>query len=364
MRKAFLPILALLAAAGALLVLWKDQTPPPIGKPTAEPAQAPFAAYISAAGLVESPTTNLAVTAPVTGIVQKVYVRLGQRVRAGEPLFLLDDASQRAEVARLQTALLLAEKRLRKWELGTRPEELATQEAQVAQARAAWDDARRQLELRRKVADSRAVSADEVLQQEANVRQKEQQWNVAQQQMALLRAGSWQPDVEIARTEVAAARDELAKAQVALDRLTVRAPLAGEILQLSIQPGELVAAAATGPAPILLGETATLHLRAEVDEDDAWRVQESRPALAFPRGRPDLSIPLRFVRIEPLVGSKKNLTGESTERVDTRVLAVVYELQKAPVRLFVGQQLDVYIEAEPWRGQANLTAASAKENKP
>ena len=55
--------------------------------------------------------------------------------------------------------------------------------------------------------------------------------------------------------------------------------------------------------------------------------------------------PLKFVRFEPLVVPKQSLTGASTERVDTRVLQAVYRIQKADFPLFVGQQMDVFIDA-------------------
>jgi hypothetical protein len=55
--------------------------------------------------------------------------------------------------------------------------------------------------------------------------------------------------------------------------------------------------------------------------------------------------PLRFVRIEPYVVPKKSLTGDNTERVDTRVLQVIYAVDTQGKRLFVGQQLDVFIDA-------------------
>lgn len=347
MRKLALPLLALIGAAGAFLLWRNDQAAPPPARPFTEPPQAPFEAYVSASGLIESPTANVAVATPVSGIVKRVFVQAGQQVRAGDPLFQLDDAAQRAELARLEATLAVTEQKRRKLELGARPEEITAQEAHVAQARVAVEDARRQLELRRKVADPRAVSVDEVLQQEASVRAKEQQWNIASKQLELLRAGSWQPDVEIARLEATGASRQLEQIRVDLARLLVRAPVSGEILQINVHPGELATSTGSGPPPVLLGETRILNVRAEVDENDAWRVEHSRPALAFPRGRRDVSIPLRFVRVEPYVGPKKNLTGESSERVDTRVLAVIYELQRPSLRLFVGQQLDVYIEAQP-----------------
>ncbi len=363
MRKLVLPLLALVGATGAFLVWRKDQTPPSVAKPAAEPAEAPFAAYVSASGLIESPTANVAVASPVTGIVKQVFVKAGQQVCAGDPLFQLDDAVKRAELSRQEAALELAERRRRKLELGTRPEELAAQEAQVAQARVALEDARRQLELRRRIADDRAISADEVLQYEASVRAREQQWNIAARQLELLRAGSWQPDREIANLEASGAVRQLEQVRVELGRMLVRAPVAGQILQVNVHPGELVSSTPSGSPPVLLGETTRLNVRAEVDENDAWRVEHSRPALAFPRGRRDVSVPLRFVRVEPYVGPKKNLTGESTERVDTRVLAVIYELQSSPHRLFVGQQLDVYIEAQPLPEGPSAALPNQKKEK-
>ena len=61
----------------------------------------------------------------------------------------------------------------------------------------------------------------------------------------------------------------------------------------------------------------------------------------------DLKTPLTFVRFEPFVLPKKSLTGDSTERVDTRVLQVIYRVENDALRLFVGQQMDVFIEAAP-----------------
>ena len=67
-------------------------------------------------------------------------------------------------------------------------------------------------------------------------------------------------------------------------------------------------------------------------------------ATASVRGNPDLKTPLTFVRFEPFVVPKKSLTGDSTERVDTRVLQVIYRLEDESLPLFVGQQMDVFID--------------------
>jgi hypothetical protein len=65
------------------------------------------------------------------------------------------------------------------------------------------------------------------------------------------------------------------------------------------------------------------------------------------KGDPTTRFPLEFVRVEPFVVPKKSLTGENTERIDTRVLQVIYRVAPgAGPRLYVGQQVDVYIDAK------------------
>ena len=66
--------------------------------------------------------------------------------------------------------------------------------------------------------------------------------------------------------------------------------------------------------------------------------------MASIRGNSREQFPLRFVRIEPYVVPKRNLTGDAAERIDTRVLQVLYALPEgSPV--YVGQHMDVFIES-------------------
>jgi HlyD family secretion protein len=105
---------------------------------------------------------------------------------------------------------------------------------------------------------------------------------------------------------------------------------------------------------MLLGQNAPLlHVRVDIDETDAWRLRPGALAVAFVRGNPELKTPLQFVRIEPYVLPKVSLTGQTTERTDTRVLQVIYSFEQAPLPVYVGQQLDVFIQAPP-AGTARL----------
>lgn len=96
---------------------------------------------------------------------------------------------------------------------------------------------------------------------------------------------------------------------------------------------------------MVLGDVSALHVRVDIDEHEAWRVCPGAEAVARVRGNANLRATARFVRFEPLIVPKQSLTGASTERVDTRVLQVVYRIESSDVPLFVGQQMDVFIEA-------------------
>ena len=136
-------------------------------------------------------------------------------------------------------------------------------------------------------------------------------------------------------------------AETEIARSVVRAPVDGEVLQVKIHTGEFAPAGVTATPLILLGQLQPLNIRVDVDEHEAWRVETQAKAIASVRGNSDLKTPLTFVRFEPFVLPKKSLTGDSTERVDTRVLQVIYRVENEKLKLFVGQQMDVFIEATP-----------------
>jgi len=125
----------------------------------------------------------------------------------------------------------------------------------------------------------------------------------------------------------------------------VRSPIDAEVLQVKLRVGEF-AAAAPGTQPlIVLGRSKPLHVRVDVDEHEGWRVHAGATAVGRLRGNADLKTPLVFVRFEPFVVPKRSLTGDSTERVDTRVLQVIYRVERDDLPLFVGEQLDVFVDA-------------------
>jgi HlyD family secretion protein len=264
--------------------------PPPIASP-----QAPFASFVAGSGITETGRGNVAIGTSVTGVVREIDVHVGDRVSAGDVLFRIDD---RDVHAKLQVA-----------------------HAGVAQAQAALEKPTHRLgylnHLQR--LDPGVISREMV----TNARD----------------------DVEIARTELASARAVASQLQVENDRLVVRAPTAGRVLQVNTRVGEFADSTLATKPLMLVGDDMRMYLRVDIDENDAWRVRAIESARAYVRGDSKVSIPLRFEYIEPFLVPKTSLTGQSTERSDLRVLQVVYSFERGNLPVYVGQQMDAFIQA-------------------
>lgn len=114
-----------------------------------------------------------------------------------------------------------------------------------------------------------------------------------------------------------------------------------------MRPGEYMDGGGAVAPALLMGDDAKLHVRVDIDENEAWRVRPGAEAMAFVRGNPELKIPLEFEYLEPYIIPKTALTGQSTERTDRRVLQVIYGFARGDQPVYVGQQLDIYIQASP-----------------
>jgi hypothetical protein len=119
----------------------------------------------------------------------------------------------------------------------------------------------------------------------------------------------------------------------------------GIILKIFIKSGEYVSDSTQNPL-LTMGNHKPLHVRVQIDENDAWRFDAKAKAVAYLRSNKNISLPLSFVRIDPFAISKQQLSGSSKDLVDTRILEIVYKVESEPKNVFIGQQLDVFIEAK------------------
>ncbi len=289
-RFSFYLALAGMAYAGMLVLRLSAQDP--VLPPPHAPTTTPFTNSVAAAGIVEAQGENLSLGVPVAGLVTAVYARVWDNVQPGQPLLQLDDRELRASLIGQRARVLVAE---------------------AAEARQ-----RGMLARLEKVADSRAI-----IREELETRRS---------------------DVQVAQAELAFACATVAQTEALIERLTIRAPRAATVLQLNTRPGEFVMPGAARP-PMLLGDLSYFQIRADIDEQVAPRVRPGMKAVGFLKGDTQKPIQLEFVRIEPFIVPKTSLTGSSIERVDTRVLQLIYRCQMADENaIYVGQQIDLYLQ--------------------
>jgi multidrug efflux pump subunit AcrA (membrane-fusion protein) len=346
MKRFGLPALALVALVFAVSAAWKWRTVKSSTVPLSAPPTAGFQHAVGAVGLVEASSENISISTAVSGLIVKVYVKPGDRVSAGQNLFSLDDRDLKAELISRQATLDAARDRLAKLEQSPRPEEIPPAEARVREAEAALADAAVQQKLIESVSDRRAIREEDLQRRRQATRAAEAKLDEAKAALALLKAGAWAPDLKIAKAEVTTTEAQLKRLETDIERLTMRAPAAGEILQVNVRAGEYAQVGALAKPLIVMGDTSHLNVRVDVDENEGWKVGADAPAQAAERGNSSQKVPLEFVRFEPYVVPKKSLTGDSTERVDTRVLQVIYRFKETKVPFRVGQQMDVFISTD------------------
>lgn len=358
LRLIALPILALGGFALTGLAVAKFNTPPKTGPAPVAPAAIPFADRVAGVGIVEPSSETILVGTQVGGIVAKVLAKEGDRVTAGEPLVELDARDADARIAAAMAAVAAEAARVdaaraRVAQLKARPraEDVAEAAALVAARKASLADARGRLERLLKVSD-RATAANEQPTLEFGVAVAEAQLAEAEARLVRVKAGTYPEDLAVAESDVrtaeavlAASREQVAQAEVARELLVIRAPIAGTVLKLEARVGEYRAAGPNASALMRLGDIATMHVRTDIDELDAWRLDTAGKAVATIRGGSRLQVPLRFVRVVPDVQPKRTLTGENAERIDTRVVQVIYALESPPAFLQPGMLVDVAVEA-------------------
>src|SRR5215472_2452834 len=307
-----LPVVALAALIFGVISIVQSQPRREVTTPPSPPPVSSYAQAVAAVGLVETSTENIAVGTDIAGVVTKISVAVGSRVKAGDPLFSIDSRATRAE--------------------------LATRHAAVQVAEAELAEAKYQLELGQRLTEQKVLSVEE----------NRNRGYAAQK----------------AEAQLAQARAQLKSTETDLDRLTVRAPVDGQVLQVKVHLGEFAPTGALPTPLILLGNVDKLHVRVDVEEHEAWCIRPEAKAAAAVRGNSDLKTPLTFVRFEPFVVPKKSLTGDSTERVDTRVLQVIYRIEDNKVPLFVGQQMNVFIDAADHRPSLDRNVSMAQPSPP
>lgn len=370
MQRYFQAIFSLLAVLGAAYLLTnaiqsirkntpKDQQvevkvlPPtaPISQKTTLPENG--SAFIGGVGIVEPVGEATVIGSQLSGVVEKVFVTPGVFVQVGDPLLQLNARSAMADVVVAQAELRAQQSKLQ--ELVAQVEALrARLDAAISmqdQATASEANAKRENERANSVGISNALSQEEIDTRKLNwetakakFRESQARVREAQASLNLLDGKPIAASLEVQKAAVAQAEAGLVRAQTNLELRTIKAPKAGTILSVKIREGEFVPASILANPLITMGQIDPLHVRVDIDESEIPRFRKEAVATATLRGSSVKGVQLTYVRTEPLVIPKRNLTGTVAERVDTRVMQVIYSVSPEAIGATVGQQVDVYIE--------------------
>jgi len=253
----------------------------------------PYKNFIAGTGIVESSSKNIQIGSFIDGVISGVNVENGESVKKGELLFTLNKTIITAQIAAQQAAIALANTKLNK----------AQHQFRI-------------MKNFKKVAPNMVKKAEYATAKD-NVEEAGARFNVAKSKLEVL--------------------------QKELSFYDVYSPIDGKVLESQLSIGKYFP---KNSKLITIGSNQR-NLRVDINEYDVWKFAPNTNAVAFVRGHPKLKTALKYLYTMPYVVPKKNLTGLSTERTDTRVLQVLYALPtKIDFPLFVGQQLDVFIQTQ------------------
>jgi HlyD family secretion protein len=346
----------LLAVVSAILFSEQPKAQPPLFTPAANP----YAHGIYSDGMIESDQThgeNINIYPEVPGPITRILVTEGEQVHKGDVLLTIDDSVQRATAEQLEAQADAAQAMLRELRAEPRRENLAVSVAQVENARATLKNARDQLEKQQRSfdMDPKSVSRDALDNAINAERIAATNFKVIERQYELTRAGAWIYDVQNAERTYMALQKAYQSSAALLAKYTIRAPADGVVLAVNSSAGSYVSTQGAydsytqGFDPLVIMGLPQSHLqvRAYIDEILVHELPTSDKMKAemFVRGT-NIHLPLTFVRVQPFISPKIELSDEREERVDLRVLPVIFRFEKPKdLNLYPGQLVDVYVAA-------------------
>jgi HlyD family secretion protein len=358
MKNKIIFTIAIIGIMGGIVMAVISTFVTPALPPAFKPAASPYSSAIYAEGIVESAQTsgeNINIYPEVAGTVREILVAEGQQVKAGQALLRIDDSVQVATSEQLGSQAEAAKALLEELKAEPRKENLDVSGAQLATAEAALKTAQDALQKEQAAyeMDPRSVSKDALDSAMNAAAVAKANLEVAQKQFELTKAGAWVYDIRNQERQQHALEKGYAASRALLAKYTLHAPRDGVVLSINTIVGNYASpqgaydAYTQGVDPVItLGSSPTsLHVRSYIDEILVPRLPSGSKMKAQMSIRgSDVKIPLEFVRVQPYVSPKIQLSNQRQERVDVRVLPVIFKIEKpANVNLYPGELVDVYI---------------------
>lgn len=311
-----------------------------------EKAQLPQAEQnvVGGNGVVEPAQRETRVAAQVSAVVQALFAKEGDQVKAGQLLVQLNDAVERAVLQGAEADLAAERANLARTLKGLRLEDKDAVAAEAQAARSRAELSAGILGRTEQLAKTGAVTADELerARRQAQADQATAKGTDARARAA--EAGSRVEDIGFQRARVLAADARVAQAQANVERLAIRAPTDGEVLQVKVRAGELYSFAGAEPL-LVMGDTSTLRVRMDVDERDIARVTKGARAWVVADAFGARRFTGTVVEVGRRFGRKNVRTDDPVEKNDTKILEVVLALDSSDL-LVPGQRVTSYVETQ------------------
>ncbi|MDX2181507.1 MAG: efflux RND transporter periplasmic adaptor subunit [Bryobacteraceae bacterium] len=280
---------------------------------------------ISGTGVIEPLARETKVAAASAGLIVRIAVNEGDRVKAGQTLAELESSAERAAVESAREEIESARRDLDRVKAGERTETVAAarQDLEAARAKAALSaESMRRLE---GLSKKDLATRDEFDRAVRTAEQDRASAAAAQSRYEALANGPRSEDVAVQQARVAQAEKKLAEKETALRLRAIRAPSAGTILQIKYRAGEYYTPG--GEPLMLMGDLAKRRARIDIDERDIGRVAMGASAYVSAPAYPDRRFPARVAEIGQRIGRKNVRTDDPKERIDTKILEIVLDLE-------------------------------------
>jgi HlyD family secretion protein len=292
-------------------------------------------------GVVEPADRETRVAAQVSAVVSSVAALEGAQVKKGALLVQLDDGVERAALKSAEAELAGERANLNRVLRGVRVEDKDAVAADAQAARSRADLSAGILVRTEQLAKSGAATADELERARRQAATDQATFKANDARLRAAEAGSRIEEVAFQRARTLAAEARVAQSQAQLERLAIRAPIDGEVLQVKIRPGELYSFQGTEPL-VVMGDTSKLRVRMDVDERDIAKVKVGASAYVTADAFGAERFAGRVIEVGRRFGRKNIRTDDPTEKNDTKVLETVIELEGTP-KLVPGQRVTSFV---------------------
>jgi HlyD family secretion protein len=300
--------------------------------------------YVAGPGRVEPVSEDIKVGSELSGKLKQVMVEEGDRVHQGQIVAELENADYKAEIESARATVEQREAELRKVVNGARTQERREAYATVEQNKAVMENAKAEMDRRNQLFAAGIVSREE---QERYKREYEvalANYNEAFQHHSLVDDKPREEDHAASEAELALAKSELAEAEAKYEKTLIRSPINGVVLRKHHRSGESVSNSSTVPDPIVtIGDNSVLRVRMDVDETEVAKVKVGQAAYVTADAYGKEKFVGHVIRVGKELGRKNVQTDEPTEKVDTKILETLIQLD-AGAQLPVGLRVDAYVE--------------------